>query len=245
MSAQNSINQLLKHFFDKKVIGVEIGVHRGSTSFGLLKSSKINHLYMIDPWQSGYSLRKNRPTDRADKSQKWMNAAFKKVSERAKQFPNKTTIIRKTSAEAAAEVPNDLDFVFIDGDHAYEAVYNDLIIWTPKVKNNGLVCGHDWSNGWKNVIKAVTQYIQDYDPFLPPMKGVTRGRPVPYKAPIINRTWQTVWWGIKKPSTDLVYENQSNPQSPKHKEAHPSHSNEQSQLHHNPDPQLPEPMPLL
>ena len=57
-------------------------------------------------------------------------------------FPN-LTAVKKTSVEAAAleAIPPEVDMVFIDGDHAYEAVMEDLKTWTHRAKK--LICGHD------------------------------------------------------------------------------------------------------
>lgn len=40
---------------------------------------------------------------------------------------------------------NSLDFVFIDADHSYESVLNDILSWFPKVKENGILAGHDYN----------------------------------------------------------------------------------------------------
>lgn len=198
MSKDASIRALIDQLLGDDLVIAEIGVFEGSTSFGLLKSPKIKHLYMIDPWQSGYSVQDGSKTDSSDKDQEWMDATYNKVVKKAKQYPNRTTIIRKPSVEAAKEVPDNLDLVFIDGNHSFEAVYDDLSIWVPKVRHSGIVCGDDWSTGWKSVSSAVTKYISKHHPFLPPFRTpIVKGDPVPYYAPIINRTWQTVWWGIK------------------------------------------------
>ena len=55
-----------------------------------------------------------------------------------------------------------LDFVFIDGDHSYEAVKQDINDWTPKVRKAGIVSGHDYYNGKYNkmgVIQAVDEFV--------------------------------------------------------------------------------------
>lgn len=55
------------------------------------------------------------------------------------------SIIRATSREAAREFDdNFFDFVFIDGDHSYEGVKEDIHLWLPKTKK--LLCGHDYGN---------------------------------------------------------------------------------------------------
>lgn len=56
--------------------------------------------------------------------------------------------VRMTSTEAAQSYPdNSLDFVFIDADHTYEAVKQDIEAWWPKVKPGGILAGHDYNPG--------------------------------------------------------------------------------------------------
>ena len=48
------------------------------------------------------------------------------------------------SAVAAGLFPDGTaDLVFIDGDHRYHAVRDDLKHWRPKLRRGGLLCGHD------------------------------------------------------------------------------------------------------
>ena len=41
--------------------------------------------------------------------------------------------------EVLKQVPNNLDFVYIDGDHEMKSVFQDIILYASKVKANGLV----------------------------------------------------------------------------------------------------------
>jgi len=55
-------------------------------------------------------------------------------------------IIQQNSIEASNQYPdNFFDIVFLDADHRYEAIKEDIKIWLPKVKKdgNGLIMGHD------------------------------------------------------------------------------------------------------
>lgn len=40
-----------------------------------------------------------------------------------------------------------LDFVYIDAQHHYEAVREDLALWYPKLRVGGLFAGHDYLDG--------------------------------------------------------------------------------------------------
>jgi hypothetical protein len=76
------------------------------------------------------------------------------------------TLRRKTSLEAVVEFPdNSLDAVFIDGNHHFDFVVQDIIAWAPKVRRGGMVSGHDYKPEGSEktpipfgVIEAVTGY---------------------------------------------------------------------------------------
>jgi Methyltransferase domain len=53
---------------------------------------------------------------------------------------------RMTSVEAAATyADNSLDFVWLDADHSYRAVSEDIRAWQPKIRPGGWLGGHDHS----------------------------------------------------------------------------------------------------
>ena len=55
---------------------------------------------------------------------------------------------------------NSLDFIFIDADHTYESVKKDIELWTPKVKHEGIILGHDIN--WGDVAWAVGEYFSNF-----------------------------------------------------------------------------------
>lgn len=69
------------------------------------------------------------------------------------------TPIRLTSLDAAKKYQDkSLDFVFIDASHEYDDVKNDIEAWYPKVKNNGILAGHDYPS-WDGVTRAVNEWL--------------------------------------------------------------------------------------
>lgn len=65
-------------------------------------------------------------------------------------------VFREYSSVASLRYKNNsLDFVFIDAFHTYDEVTNDILHWHPKVKENGVIAGHDF---W---INTHPQYIPD------------------------------------------------------------------------------------
>lgn len=68
------------------------------------------------------------------------------------------TTRRMSSQEAYKLYENDsLDFIFIDGDHSYQGVYNDIKNWLPKLKRGKTIAGHDYH--WNEIRKAVVDFF--------------------------------------------------------------------------------------
>jgi len=69
--------------------------------------------------------------------------------------------IKSPSTEGAKLYKNEsLEFVFIDAEHSYEAVRNDIHAWYDKVKPGGFIAGHDYYNDM-GVMRAVDEFFKD------------------------------------------------------------------------------------
>ncbi len=74
--------------------------------------------------------------------------------ERTKDYD--CTLIKGWSSDIVKDFEdNSLDFVFIDGNHALEYVIEDIAKWSPKVREGGIISGHDYFRGHgKNLMHA-------------------------------------------------------------------------------------------
>lgn len=135
-------------------VGAEIGVFDGYFSEYLLKSIPGLRLYGVDPWEV-------YPGYRDHKFESSMQAAEVKARERTKGYDYH--IIKKYSVDAAKGFENNsLDFVYIDGNHEYKYVKEDIELWAPKVRTGGIVAGDDWylpKTGNDGVVRAVDEYV--------------------------------------------------------------------------------------
>jgi predicted O-methyltransferase YrrM len=64
---------------------------------------------------------------------------------------------------------NVLDLIFIDGDHRYERVMQDISTWLPKLRYGGILCGHDCEGYYgqypERIKDLIGQHIgEDYIP---------------------------------------------------------------------------------
>lgn len=55
-----------------------------------------------------------------------------------------TTLVGATNDIATIIADESADFIFIDADHRYTHIRNDILNWYPKLKRGGLICGHDF-----------------------------------------------------------------------------------------------------
>jgi len=117
-------------------IGAEIGVRGGDYSKILCEAIPGVKMYGIDPYEphEGYKDIQRRST-----FDSYMEAAYKKLE------PFDYEFMRMYSVDAASKFADEsLDFVYIDGDHAYESVVNDISLWSKKVRKGGIISGDDY-----------------------------------------------------------------------------------------------------
>lgn len=122
---------------------VEIGSYMGASSFMLAKSMSRNSvLYCIDTWQNEGMTEGHKDTYGI------FMANIHPVKDRIRP-------IRKRSEDAVTDVPDNIDFIFIDGDHSYEGVKKDFKLWLPKMKPGGIMVFHDsgWAEGVQQLIR--------------------------------------------------------------------------------------------
>jgi len=116
---------------------VEIGTHKGEFAEHILSSSLNSTLYCIDPYMK-YDTYNDAMNDTSN------DALFNEVQTRLKNiYGDRIIFIRKMSNDAVNLIPNHIDFLYIDGNHQYEYVYNDLELYYPKVKQNCYIMGDD------------------------------------------------------------------------------------------------------
>lgn len=127
--------------------GAEIGVRAGGYSKTICEQVPGVELFSIDPWKAYNRLNQER-----------QEAYYRQAMEAL--APHKAIIMRMPSLEAVDRFEDrSLDFVFIDGDHAFDEVMQDIIRWARKVRVGGIVAGHDYGN-FPEVTMAVHTYIQ-------------------------------------------------------------------------------------
>jgi len=139
-------------------VGAEVGVDRGLYAEELSKANPGVKLFCIDPWKI---YRKNIDY----KDQHVLNINYYNTRKRLRHY--NCEIIKKSSTGALKDFASEsLDFVYIDANHQFDYIWEDINGWTKVVKKGGIISGHDYRDQrHKNVgvSKAVDQYIKEHN----------------------------------------------------------------------------------
>lgn len=122
---------------------VEIGCYSGEST--AMFAARFDQVIAIDPWAPWPGMAEGE-----------IERAELVFDLRIKGLP---VVKVKHRAEDVAPLIEDrsLDFVYIDANHDYLSVMNDIDFWLPKVKMGGAIGGHDFCEApWTAVPKAVT-----------------------------------------------------------------------------------------
>jgi hypothetical protein len=116
------------------LVGIEIGVDRGLNTENVLQNLDIRRLYLIDPYDLyDYELQSREQSKNIEIE----------ARDRLCEYPN-IVWIKESSKKAITQIKEKVDFVYIDGDHRMAPVKSDLDLYYNVVKDNGLLCGHDF-----------------------------------------------------------------------------------------------------
>lgn len=176
---------------DAPIKAVEIGTKAGHWAARFLEYFPMGQLWCVDPWR----------VDKADDLPPEIGARDEALTKwlinMRPWLGRRVWPVRAKSWESVSLqiVPDGLHLLWIDGDHRYDAVRKDLDLWVPKVRDGGLIAGHDWTGGWQDQIRqAVRDWKMDDKPYRRPKK-IHTGFLVP-------SIWECFWfwkdWHNKK-----------------------------------------------
>jgi len=150
------VENLVKSLNKKWILGCEVGVWKGELSKHLLEKFPHLFLYMVDFYQ------KHSYADQEETSQALLAAQANTFL-----FADRRALLVTTSAKASSLIPDrSLHFVYIDANHTYNYVKQDLELWYPKITREGILCGHDYGGvgdkkGFFGVKKAVDEFVME------------------------------------------------------------------------------------
>ncbi|MBD1173334.1 class I SAM-dependent methyltransferase [Pelagibacterales bacterium SAG-MED03] len=164
-------NTVLKNIPTKSKI-LEIGVYQGANAEFLLNHTDLSELHLVDTWalksfqemldnkgdfQVGMPMKisvVNKMKEQLmllckeyrgeDNPSVAFEFVYKSVLEKFKDKKN-VHIYRQKSVDAVTSFKSDFfDVIYVDGDHSFNAVLNDLLLYESKLKSGGIFIGNDY-----------------------------------------------------------------------------------------------------
>lgn len=156
MMAEARTRRILVYFIIERKYQnfVELGVAQGGTMQYILNyepsASCLKNYYAIDIWKEYHQ----KKTDNDYWEEKYneildLRSKYKQL----KVFRDKTVNVAEKFED------HSVDMVFVDADHKYESVKEDILAWLPKIRLGGLMVGHDFHYG--GVRSAVYEIFEE------------------------------------------------------------------------------------
>lgn len=147
---------LLNYDCSKGLTGVEIGVDTGGNAYSIMNNLPMKKLYLVDPYR--YFVYPTYPASYRHEFKK----AKAKATELLLPYKDRASFIFEKSEDAAEHITDNLDFVYIDGNHEYKYVKKDLELYYPKVKTGGIFGGDNFESEFPDVCRAVLEFTDKH-----------------------------------------------------------------------------------
>jgi FkbM family methyltransferase len=125
-------------------VGIELGVQRGIFAEQTLKQWKSCEKYvLVDLWGN-----QNNYRDAANVGNEKHNKYMQEAMRRMKPFEDRGVDIQicRNYTQNCVHLFTDesIDYIYVDARHDFKGVYEDLVMYWPKLKRGGIMAGHDY-----------------------------------------------------------------------------------------------------
>jgi len=152
----------------RKSVCAEIGVDEGEFAGKILSTVEPKRLHLIDPWRH---LEDDRYQDSrygglGVAGQAVMDERHEEVAKRFdEEVRNGQVHVHRSLSSSVYDEFEDhyFNWIYLDGNHLYEFIKQDLELYYPKVKPGGCIAGDDYgAEGWweNGVQRAVDEFVE-------------------------------------------------------------------------------------
>jgi hypothetical protein len=148
--------QKLLEYLPKDGVIAELGVDKGDFSELILKTSRPKKLHLVDIWATEeYNQEKRKLVE--DKFKEGIESGVVEIN------------LGLSVDVGLGFMDNYFDWIYIDTNHSYQNTINELEIWKSKIKEGGIIAGHDFIVGyWDGMIRygvmeAVYEFCSKYN----------------------------------------------------------------------------------
>lgn len=136
-----TLSRLMKTYAQPGMVVFELGTYTGQSSLVMLPYIRQvkGRLYGVDWFKGNPGVEKlNEAFQRHD-----VLEVFRRNIREAGYEDDVTVLVGTADSVVPIVADGSIDFLFIDADHRYSSLRNDILRWYPKLKQGGVLCGHD------------------------------------------------------------------------------------------------------
>ena len=140
----------------------EIGVFRGEFAREIINITNPKELWLVDIWEGKWGSGDKDGNNHTEIEN--MESVYLNLYQQTKHISNIHVVRCKSELFLLSCEDNYFDAIYIDGDHTAAAVYKDLVNAFTKIKDKGLLMGHDYH--YKiggEVVYAVSNFCKEYN----------------------------------------------------------------------------------
>lgn len=131
-------------------VGVELGVQTGNYALLMLSTwPSAEKYYLVDLWSHQLNYVDGANVDNGTHEVKMHYAQAK-----LKEYKHKTVFIKDFTSKAAAQIPDLVDFVYVDARHDYCGAMEDMETYWPKIRPGGIMAGHDYASAHQVYVRT-------------------------------------------------------------------------------------------
>lgn len=149
--------------YDDRIKGkmLEVGSYLGESTYIFASSNKFQSITCLDMWKGDY-----------DENDESSHSNMHEIESNFDKFRNSCGDLITKIKDSSANIPSlfedeSFDFIYIDANHTYDAVKRDIEVCLPKLKKGKFIAGHDYSESWSEVKKAVDEIFGKPDKVFP------------------------------------------------------------------------------
>jgi len=143
--------------FSHPLLIAEVGVECGLNAIEMMQKMNIKKIYLVDPYTAFAE-----PSVR-EIPQNVQDDCYKIMFKNMEKYLDPSVLVTQDSVFASSLFTDEFfDFVYVDANHDYEHVKQDVNAWWPKVKVGGVMGGHDYK-GIPTVEEAVKEFVSQHN----------------------------------------------------------------------------------
>lgn len=142
----------VKSLRKEDLICIEIGVYRGRNALNIFENLNVKKLFLIDPYENYIE-----STSKENPQRIIEDYMLNEAKLRLFDFKDEIQFMKVSSKGAVKHFKNNsIDFIYIDGNHGYKFVKEDIKLYYPKLKKGGILAGDDIN--LEDVFQAVSEF---------------------------------------------------------------------------------------